>query len=263
MQAIIKYWRIFKVLTAASASAAMTFRLTFVLLVAMDLLFYLTTILGVDFIFDHLVTIGPWSRTQFLFFLGFMLAVDQLHMTFVSEGFWSFSLDLRSGQFDMKLLRPVATPVLVYLNLIRIPTMMLLPVPWSIMIYYGMDLGLSGLQWMLIFPLVILALALQFLIEVTLSMTMFWTVQSYGVNFLRMQVQHMSRWPNFVFGQWTRRIFTFALPILLIGSAPVHTLLGTDTWHLLLPMVISIVVLFYVNRILWRFGVSRYESASS
>ena len=111
--------------------------------------------------------------------------------------------------------------------------------------------------------LVILSLVLLVSIEILISMSMFWTIESFGINFLRMQLQQLSRWPDFIFKNMARKVFTYFIPVLLVGSVPVKVLLGERPLVLLLSMVAACMVLWPLIYIFWRLGLRKYESASS
>ena len=257
------YFNLYKGFLATSFAIGTSFRTNFVLLILMDLFFYASALTTTSFIFDHVQQIGPWNRSQFLFFVAFMLAVDHLHMTFVSENFWGFSFDLRTGKLDFDLLRPAGSIFSVFFRDIRASTLFNFPVPWVCLIWFGMKAGMAGLDWILLPFFVLLAFALLVALEVLLCMAMFWTVESWGINFLRMQFQQVSRWPDFVYLPSARRILTFVFPILMVGSVPVHVLFDHEKWPLLLLMVMAIVVVAALIRFFWRRGLWHYESASS
>lgn len=258
-----KYTGIYRGFVNTCFAEATSFRLHFVLLIFMDLFFYLSTLATVDFIFDYVPRIGPWNREQFLFFMSFMLAIDQLHMTFISEGFWSFSFELRTGNLDFHLLRPAGTIFAVFFRHIRPGSMMLIVVPWAFMIYYGLQLELPTLSWALLPVLLLAGLTLLVSFEIFLTMFMFWTIEVYGINFLRIQFQQLSRWPDFAYKPWPRRIFTFILPVLLIGTPPASALMATGPWYHLIYMGIATLVLWGLINRLWHIGLRSYESASS
>lgn len=263
MGTLKKYFGIYCGFLSTCFAEATSFRLHFVLLILMDLFFYLSTLATVDFIFDNVPQIGPWNREQFLFFLAFMLALDQLHMTFISEGFWSFSFELRTGNLDFHLLRPAGTIFAVFFRHIRPGSMVLIVVPWAVMIFYGMKIGLPPLSWALLPIFVVASLILLVSFELFLTMFMFWTIEVYGINFLRIQFQTLSRWPDFAFKPWPRRIFTFVLPVLLIGTPPAEVMMGTGPWYKLLYMATATLILWGIIRVLWTKGLQSYESASS
>lgn len=262
-RSIKKYARVYYQFLATCFSEATSYRLHFFLLILMDLLFYISTLGSVHFIFDHVDMIGPWQRDQFMFFLSFMLAIDQLHMTLVSESFWQFSYQIRTGALDFVLLKPVVSTFSVFFRHIRPASILLAPVAWGLVIYYGQRVDLSVWSWLVMPMLLVLGFALILSIEVLLSMSMFWVVESFGINFLRLQLQNIARWPDFIFRFMARKLFTVFIPVLLVGNIPVKVMLGGLSPLYLIEMVVAICILSVLIRILWRKGLRSYESASS
>jgi len=263
MNRITYYARIYKQYLALNIERAMAFRVHFVLLIVLDLFFYSATLLTIDFTFSQVGPLHGWTREHFLFFSSFMLAVDQLHMTFLSESFWIFSQEVRTGALDFTLLRP-ANPIFVtFFRYIRVGSLCLFFIPSGLLLYFGLNLGLSPLAWVALIPMVLLSLALVVVVEIGLLMSAFWLVDSTGMNFLRLQLQDISRWPDFIYHQMIRRFFTFLIPVLLASSMPVRFLFKQDEWPgVLIAMVFTGVGIFIISR-LWKRGLRRYESASS
>jgi len=257
------YLRVYKEFLRTSFAEATSYRLHFVLLIVMDNIFYLTSLLGVSFIFDHIHNIGPWDRAEFMFFIAFMLAVDHLHMTFVSENFWEFSYGIRIGVLDFILLKPLNAIFTIFFRLIRPATMFNFFIPLGTLIYFGLQLHLSVYSWLLVPFMLLLALTLQTSLEILMSMSMFWLVQADAVNFMRMQFQSLSRWPDFIYRYYARKFFTLAFPLLLIGSVPVKILLNLTEWKLASCSLLAIAVTWLLIAITWRRGLRSYESASS
>jgi ABC-2 type transport system permease protein len=263
MKRILYYARIYKQYLALNVERAMAFRVHFILLIVLDIFFYSATLLTVDFTFSQVGPLNGWTREHFLFFSSFMLAVDQLHMTFLSESFWIFSVDVRTGALDFTLLRP-ANPIFVtFFRYIRIGSLFLFFVPAGLLIYFGMQLGLSPLAWAALPVMALLSLALVVTIEIALLMSAFWLVDSTGVNFLRMQLQDISRWPDFIYQSTLRRFFTFAVPVLLASTMPVKFLFNHEEWPGVLLALVFTAFGIYLISVLWKRGLGRYESASS
>lgn len=257
------YWEVYKKFISTSTTMAMSFRLPFVLLIIMDLCFYFTTLTTVDFIFNHIEHMGPWNRDQLMFFISFMLLLDNLHMTFISESFWELSMSLKTGQFDYIVLRPMNTLFSTFFRFFRPSTMLNFPIALGVLIFYGLKIQLTTLAWFTLPFLVILSFILLIQIEFIITTSMFWMIDGLGINFLRMQFQKLARWPHFIYASLPRRVFTIVFPILIIGSAPTHFLIDQKTWPWLLALVIAILACGFVLSILWKKGISRYESASS
>lgn len=257
------YFSVYKKFVSTSVSEATSFRTSFILMVFMDMFFFLSALLTVDFIYDHVATIGDWKRPQLMFFISFMLCVDHLHMLLLSHSFWRFSDDLKTGNLDFTLLRPLSSIFIVFLRYFKpssIPNSFLTT---GTMIYFGMENGFTFFQWLMLPFLIILAFILLALLEFVISCAMFWLVEGLGINFLRMQMQQVSRWPDFIYGYFTKKLLTFALPVLLIGSGPVHFLFNPSHWEWIVGLIVACILTYKVLIYIWNKGLDHYDSASS
>ena len=134
---------------------------------------------------------------------------------------------------------------------------------WPLLIYYGLKSDLSILSWISLPFLVLCGFALMVALELILASFNFWIIDGWGTNFLRMQFQSLSRWPDFVFVNPFKRIFSFFMPFLIIGSGPVQFLLDNSNWVYLIYMIFSFIGSVIVFRFIWNKGLNQYESASS
>lgn len=257
------YLSVYKKFVSTSVAEATSFRVSFILMVFMDVFFNLSSLFTVSIIYDHVSLIGSWSKNHLLFFTSFMLVVDCFHMLFLSHGFWRFSDDLKSGNLDFILLRPTSSIFTVFFRYFKPSSVPDIFLTFGLLIYYGNKINLQWLDWLLLPFLILISFVLLALIEFIISCAMFWLVEGIGVNFLRMQMQSMSRMPDFIYANAMKRIFTFLVPILLIGSGPVHFLLDKSYWYLIVAMIIAIIICFYLLQYIWNKGLDFYDSASS
>ena len=257
------YLKVYKKFLETSLAEASSFRTSFILIIFMDIIFYLTTISSVSFIYDHVSTIGPWDKNRLLFFISFMLAIDHLHMTVVSENFWELSVKIRTGTLDFDILRPLSSIFSVFFRYVRTSSIANTPLVWGMLIYFGTKLELNFYQWAVIPPLIIIGFTLFVIIEFCLSVAMFWTIEGWGINFLRMQLQQLARWPHFIYSYFPRKILTIFLPILLVGSGPVNYIYNFTKFQLLLGSLVAIVFFSIVLKYLWAFALTKYDSPSS
>ena len=259
----IHYLKVYKEFLSTCFVQALEFRVHFVLLILMDLAFYLSSLASVQIIFNHVPEIGGWQKEQFMFFVAFMLSINQLSMSFGSQGFWEFSFLLRTGEFDFYLLKPIGTVFSVFFRFIRPGSMLNIFFTGPVLIYFGIQVGLDWLDWVLLPFLLILGFLLQNSIELVIACGMFWMLEGTGVAFLTMELQQLARWPDFIYNTFVYRFLTIFLPILLIGSAPIRFLFSYNDFLPLLGMGVAILVFWGVLSVTWRIGVKQYESASS
>lgn len=257
------YLSVYSKFVSTSTAVAMSFRTSFVLMVIMDLMFFGSAYFTVDFIFDHVDKVMGWNRNQFMLFLSYMLLLDGIHMIILSQNFWRFSDDIKSGQLDYTILRPLNSIFSVFFRYVRpssVPTL----IPAILVFgYYAYINHFTTIDWILTPFLLVISLTLLALVEFIISCAMFWLVEGVGINFLRMQVQQVSRWPDIIYGPLTKRAFTFILPVLVVGSAPIHFLVDKSKWYLIAGMIVTIIILYFILQKLWEKGLQIYDSASS
>lgn len=257
------YLSVYQNFVSTSVSEAMSFRTSFILLILMDIFFYFSVLFSVDFLFDHMLSIGPWSKYEVLFFISFMLNIDTIHMGVFSSNFWMLGFNIRTGGLDFDLLKPTHSIFICFFRHLKPSSLVTAPVAWGLLYYYGSKIDLSLLDWILIPPLLLCGLALLCVLEFILSTSMFWLVEGMGINFLRMQMQQLARWPDFVYKYTYQKVFTFGVPILLIGSAPVHFLLDKSKWPYMAGMGAAFVVSTVILLKIWDKALRQYDSASS
>lgn len=258
-----QYIQIYKNFLSTSLSEAFSFRLNFVMITIVDTFFLASTLGAAYVLFDHVETIGPWNREQLLFFLCFMLAVDDWQNLLITNNFWMLSNDLKEGNLDYTFIKPVKSLFPLFFRYLRIASLSSVILTAVLLWWYGRQLQLEALQWILLPVMLFLALLLRSLIEMSIALLMFWTTEGTGINFIRLQLQTVSRWPNFVYKGVARRFLSTVLPVLLIGSAPLHFLFDFNQWQQLLALLFSCLVFAFIVRFMWSHAKLRYESASS
>ncbi len=257
------YWQVYLEFLRISFAHASQFRLHFILLILMDIVFYGTTLYSISIIYNFVGYIKIWDKHQFLFFTVFSLVVDQIITTFTSESYWGFAILLRKGDFDFLLLKPLHTIFLSLFRHIRPGTMCNVFITVPALIYFGIQVKLSFLAWVMLPFLLLFASALQISLDILLLSSIFWTLEGRGINLILLELQNLSSWPNFIYPATMQRALIFVLPILLINSAPVRWLYNISDVSLMFFAVIAIVVLSFLIRLVWHWGTRAYESASS
>ena len=257
------YWQVYQEFFKTSLAKSTSFRINFLLLFILDITFYTASFAPIDFIFSYTSHIGVWNREQFMFFTSFILVVDHLHMTFLSGSFWMLAEDLKLGNLDFTLLRPIHSLFIVFFRYVRAHSFPSGIVLWCVLGYFASKAQLSLLSWILLPLMIGLGFILLALMEFLFSTLMFWITEGIGLNFLRMQIQHVARYPDFIYMTFTRKIFTFVFPILITASTPTHFLLDPSQWHQLAYLLGAIFIILVLLLKIWKVALNHYESASS
>lgn len=263
MKTVKRYLDVYRNYWAQQLAVAASFRVNFVLMFILDLLFYAGTLLTIDIIFRYSGHIGDWNREQFMLFAAFFLAIDNGHMTFVAQGFWVFATNIRTGQLDHYLVKPVHPLFSCFMQHCRPSVLLSAIIPWGAIYYYALECQLSLLSMAMIPLLWLAALILMVTVEIAISMLNFITIEGSGINFVRMQLQAVGEWPDFIYSLPSRLLFTFLVPVLIVVSFPVTFLLDNSRLDMLFGLIIANIVFFWLMIKAWNWGSRRYQSASS
>jgi ABC-2 type transport system permease protein len=240
-----------------------SFRFNVILNVIVELSAFFTTYLTARFVFDHVDQIGPWNRSQFMLYIFWYQTVMCVHSSVLAPNFWNFSTEVRTGSLDFRLLRPLGSVFDVFTAIQRPASLLIVPLNVALLIHYGIETHLTTIAWILLPLLIAISLALVFLIEMSISMSVFWTTSGDGINFLRMQGQQLQKWPDFIYPRGIRRLFSTVLPILIAITFPVRFVFDQREWMGIVWTLVAIALFWFACAFLWRQGLKKYESASS
>ena len=256
-----RYFQIYKEFFKTSLAEDLSFRFDFLLQSLMNISFLGAYFFSSLFIFDHVNLVGLWAEEEFLFFLSFVLLLDQIHYFLLSFNFWIFSDSIRTGYFDFILLKPISSLFVVFFNRLAASGALTILASFLMLVYFGLKLNLSLWIWLSLPFCLLFALALLFGIEVIISLLNFLTIEGLGVNQARLEIQQLARWPDFIYKKIPR---FFLLPFLAVTSIPVRWILDISYWSWFAVMIIGVVFLWLLIIFwIWPKGLALYESASS
>lgn len=249
--------------TNNSLAKLMTFRINFLLTVLFDIASFVTFYYTADILFLNISHIGTWTRDHFLFFIFWMQSINCVHSGLVAPNFWNLAMEIRTGTLDFRLLRPLGSLFDAFTAIMRPISLLIMPVLVAALVHYGLRVGFPTQMWLAMPFLWLISLVLLVLLEVLISMGLFWTHGGDGVNFIRIHCQQFQRWPDFVYPQPVRFIFSRLFPLLAGAVFPVRILFGQASWWEVLFLTLSTVVVWRLIGRLWTLGVRRYESVAS
>jgi ABC-2 type transport system permease protein len=261
-----RYARVYGRFVATCVAEQMSFRINFAAMLLLEVIFFGMSLWGIVVLFDHVDRIGSWTRPEFLFFTAVAFFIDTLFMTFFATNFWEFSYDLRMGNLDFVLTKPVSSLFMVFCR--RVSVGGLVTSVWGLaaVIYFGAMLPAGWtLDRILIFSVFMAAaMALKVGLEILVGVLMFITVEGEAVNLLRINLQVIQKQPDFVYGAWFRTVFSYLYPLLLVTSIPGHVMIDPAwPWFVSAFFFLSILYVWILVRWAWRRGLRSYESASS
>ncbi|HET6879610.1 MAG TPA: ABC-2 family transporter protein [Pirellulales bacterium] len=269
------YFRVLSTFARNSLVRDMTFRANFIIDCVSSLSWVLMNLGFYVLIFQYTAEIGAntgWHQYEFFVFLATTLFVNSLVQTFFMPNANEFGELIRTGGLDFALLKPIDTQFLISFEKIE----------WSSLANFIFAAGLLGyslarlsyqppLVQVLLYPIyVACGVAVLYSLMIVLSSASVWLGRNQSLYDFWFYITNFSRYPMEIYrgpiGTPLRRIFTFAVPILLVVNVPARLLakpLDPDNWWLAALALVATCASLVVSRLVFHIALSSYRSASS
>lgn len=272
MNELARYSRVFWTFARNSLVRDMTFRGNFILealgsvgWVAMNLGFYLL-------LFQYTVSIGGWSKFQFLAFVATTMMVNSLVQTFCMPNIEEFSELIRTGGLDFALLKPIDTQFLVSFRRVEWSDLSTFIMGLVLLIFSLAQLDfVPPLHQIVLFPVFILCgAAILYSLMIALASTSIWLGRNQSLYDFWFYITIFSRYPMEIysgkFGLPLQIVCTYIIPILLVVNVPARLVakeMTDHSWWLAGYAVFAAAVSVWTSRWLFRGALGSYRSASS
>jgi ABC-2 type transport system permease protein len=213
-----------------------------------------------------------WHKYEFFVFLSTTLFVNSLVQTFFMPNANEFGELIRTGGLDFALLKPIDTQFLISFQKIE----------WSSLANFVFAAGLLGYSLsklsyqpppmqMLLYPVyVACGVMVLYSLMIVLSSVSVWLGRNQSLYDFWFYITNFSRYPMEIYrgpiGTPLRRVFTFAVPILLVVNVPARLLakpLDPDNGWLAGIALVATFGSLLVSRFIFNLALGSYRSASS
>lgn len=265
MKKIGRYLKLMGVFAKYSLMSALEYRINFVAGVTVEMGWMIIKLLYVAVIYKAGTNIGILTPDHILLFVGTYVLMTGIYMLYFGN-FVSLPGMVQQGELDLYIVKPVSVQFLVTMR--RLDFAFLLPdfVAGVAMIVLGWHLaglpvGVVPIVGFLFFLVCGCLLTYSmFLLPYILS---FWIISVGGIVDISNALWDFNNMPSMMYGKWFRRIGTYILPVFVITNFPGLFLMGelsvwACAWGAGVP-----VLFFVLSRILWKFSLKKYSSASS
>jgi ABC-2 type transport system permease protein len=266
------YWRVLKTFVRNSLVREMAFRANFVLEIVTRAFWFAAQLVLFDLIYRNVPTINGWSRYEFLAFLATGMIINTLIEAFFMPNCANFSELIRTGNLDFVLLKPIDTQFLISFEKLDLGTLSHLLLSGSLLAVSVVQLGqpVDGLSALLYLLLIAASVAFFYSLMVILASTSVWFGRNQGLYDFWFYITIFARYPREIYagspaGDALRVGFTYVLPILLVVTVPVQTLIDKalqPSWLTAL-MVFAAGAGLIASRIVFQWALRSYRSASS
>lgn len=244
----------------------MAFRLSFFGAFLADGVLFLVQLLTFETLYSQVDSIGGWSRGQMILFVGTFSMINALNMVIYFFGIVDLPGKIQRGDLDSYLTKPM-NPLLrltfenVNPGSLPLVVLSLLIVCYGvrvegIQVSFGLGLGYAAL--------VLLMTLLWYDMELILRTIPFLVISAGGIMRLEEEMLQLNfRVPGVLYKGAFKLIFYFLLPYGILSTVPTQfitqSIRGAGLW----AAVATAVFFTWFALWFWRFGLKRYQSASS
>lgn len=261
----MKYVRLFKEFMRACLIEEFEYRANFAANVLSTVFWLVMAILTVQLYFYRTQEIGGWSFYEVLVLLGIFNAVHGFIEFILQPNMSRLVNHIRKGTLDFVLTKPVDSQFYVsfrHLVFWRLSDVLL---GLGLVAYALWQLqAIPGYMEIIQFTIVFLAsLVVVYSLWMGMMMFSFWAVKVDNLSYLFSSFFETARFPVSVYKGFLRITLTYIFPIAFITTFPASALIGRiHGWQVVWSVGIACVC-FVVTRVLWRFALKHYTSASS
>jgi ABC-2 type transport system permease protein len=257
--------RLFGLFSRVSVLNELQYRANFFIQLFQSALSLGTGLVVLNIVFNYTETLGGWSQAELLAIYGVFVFIGGVLGTLVIPNLWVFMEDVREGRLDFTLIKPEDSQVLVSVRQFAI--WRLIDVLLGVIVI-GIAIAQIGLQssWVqaLVFGFtLILGVVLLYSILLMASTLAFWFTRVWELMEMMQSIFQAGRWPVGIYPEWLRMGLTYLIPVAFAVTVPAEALTGRLTPELLAGATVFTIVVAFVARRVWLFGLKHYTGASA
>ena len=255
--------RVVRALWAANLAEELQYRGNLVAAVAGTLFWMVMALLTLAVFFNQTDTLGGWSFWEVVVLLGVFNTLAGFVDVLLRPGIGTLAEQIRSGQLDLVLSRPVETQFFVSVRRLSIWRVADVLAGLALIGYALVRLQTppTPLQAIAFAVAMAAALAIVYSLWLVLMSLAFWFVRVENLSVIFDAVFAAARYPVSAYPGALRFVLVYLLPIAWTTTIPASALTGRLSPVGLLVSAAVATVSLALGRLVWRIALSRYTSA--
>jgi ABC-2 type transport system permease protein len=267
LAAPLKYLEVYRVMLRNSLIREMNFKLNFLLWIVVESLWFVGQLIFIQVIFNQVNALGDWTKWQMVLLVGTHQIISQIFQALFYVNLTNLPELVRTGKLDFVLLQPIDGQFTASLRQFGLDSLVSGLVGVAIVTYALIKLQVvpSPGQILLYLTTMLLGISIHYAILFALSTMSFWMTRSQGLIWAYFSVMNLARYPDVIFKGLVKFIFSWLVPVIVVTNVPARVLIRASQtpWWLILHLLLASALMLFLSRILWRFALNRYSSASS
>lgn len=261
---ITRYARLYASFLAHNLKNEMMYRANFVMFVAMDIGFMAVNVVFFVILYTNVTTIGGWTFHQTLMLVGSVGLVREAAYLLFRQGFLELGDYVRTGQFDVLLVKPVRPNVHLGFRHVSLTESLGEGLMGAGLVAYGfarVDVGWTVVP--LYLGLLGVSLVIYYAFCLLINSAVFWIIKSQELNTIVYTFMETARYPRDIYRGLGKAILTFVIPVSLIATVPASVLAGRSDWGLIGLAIGVAAGMMALATVVWNVSIRHYSSASS
>ena len=240
-------------------------RLNCVLQVVESAVRLVTGVVAIQLVFGYTAELGGWTEPELFAVLGVHILLGGLLATFILPNMFGFMFEVRDGELDFALVRPVDSQLFISTRGIRF---------WNVVdVIVGvivLSWALSGLEGRIGFGEVVLFVVgltcggmILYSVWMAFTTTAFWLIDVDEMANLISGLYDAGRWPIRLYPLWLQGALTVVVPLGVAITVPAEALTDRLTPGSMAVLIAVTVVAVTGSRAFWKYGVKNYSGASA
>ena len=243
----------------------MAYRANFFIQIVESLLGMATALGSVFIIFNQTDQLAGWHRSELITLLGIYFIILGSINLMISPSLNKFMMDIVEGKLDFTITKPRDAQLLVSIQEFRV---------WKLL---DILLGLFVLSYGLgervtetdmtdtAFFLIALSTAAVIIYSfwIILATLAFWFIRIENILQIFWAMYIAGRWPVGIYPDWLKWILTVIVPIAFAVTVPAEAMTGKLQIETLLASLLLALILAFVSRRFWLYGIRFYSGASA
>ena len=262
-----RYIEIYSIMLRNSLIRELSFKANFLLWLLVEVLWFIGQIFFFSIIFGSINQIGDWSKWEVVLLVGTNQIVAQLFQAFFFVNVSNIPELVRTGKLDSLLVLPIDSQFAVSSKQFGLDSVVNAGLGGLVVIVSLVRLGFMPQPIHIALYLVALAfgVVIHYSIMLTLAAISFWIVRAQGLVYGYFNFLNIARYPDVIYPRLFRFIFSWIVPVVIVGNIPARILIKPLGQPLLLMahLIAAAAIAYWLSRLFWNFALRRYSSASS
>lgn len=262
----MRYLKLFALFTRLGILNETEYRANLILHAFESLMSFFTGISVLWVIFSQTPTVGGWDWNELMVLLSLWFIINGIVNMVIAPSIRAFMHDIWLGNLDYLLTKPESHQFMASARKVLIFNVVDVLVGLLILVaaLYRLSPGLKLVQVAQFTVTFLAGCAILYSFWIILGTLALWTVKLENLMLVFYSMFAAGRWPAGLYPAWLRYSLIFIVPIALAITVPAEAMVGRLTWTVAFVSLIWAVLLLWLSRKFFNYGVRyKYMGASA